>query len=70
MNITTKEMKVILLAVRSAKESISTLACENYPYGKFEDAEFRKMFYELNDMCIAIGEKIDAAEAAEEGATK
>lgn len=64
---TPKEMKTILFAIRNAKAAIEELACENYPDTEFEDEDFREMFYKLNDMCITINEKIDAAE---EGATE
>lgn len=62
---TTKEMKTILFAIRNAKTAIEELACENYPDTEFEDEDFREMFYKLNDMCITINEKIDAAEKGE-----
>ena len=61
---TVKEMKCALEVIRSAKNAIQQLDCENYPYARFEDDDFCCMFYQLNDMCIAIGKKIDAAEAA------
>lgn len=64
---TTKEMKTILFAIRNAKTAIEELACEHYPDTEFQDEDFRKMFYTLNDMCITINEKIDDAE---KGATE
>ena len=60
---TVKEMNCIISAIRNAKEAIAQLACENYPFTGFED-DFGEMHYKLNEMCIAISKKIDAAEAA------
>lgn len=60
---TVKEMNCIISAIRNAKEAIAQLASENYPFTGFED-DFGVMHYQLNEMCIAISKKIDAAEAA------
>ena len=58
---TVKELNCIISAIRNAKETIEQLACENYPYTAFED-NFGAMYYQLNDMCIAIHKKIVEAE--------
>lgn len=55
---TKKELTVILNSVRHAQNNIEVLGFENYPYGMAEDEDIRKMYYELNDMCILLGEKI------------
>lgn len=61
---TVKELNCIYSSVWNAKEIIENLACENYPYTEFEDKQMRKMFYDLNRMCITINRKIKAAEKA------
>jgi len=59
---TIKEMRCVQDAIRHAKDAISELGCENYPYTPIQDEDLRKMFYALNDMCITISEKIHDAE--------
>lgn len=58
---TKKELTVILNSVCHAQNNIEVLGFENYPYGMAEDEDIRKMYYELNDMCILLGEKIEKA---------
>lgn len=58
---TKKELNVILNSVRHAQNNIEVLGFENYPYGMAEDEDIRKMYYELNDMCILLNEKIKGA---------
>lgn len=58
---TKKELTVILNGVRHARNSIDVLGFENYPYGMAEDEDIRKMYYELNDMCILLVKKIKKA---------
>lgn len=53
-----KRLEAIYGAVRHAKETVEVLACENFPYTNFEDDDLRKMFYDLNDMCILLSQKI------------
>ena len=57
---TKKELIVIRRCICSAQEAIEQLACENYPYSKFCDSDFRDMFYSLNSMAISLTSKIDA----------
>ena len=56
---TVKELQVIHEVLWSAKETIRLLTCEAYPYTEFEDKDFEKMFYALNDMCIEVSAKQD-----------
>lgn len=58
---TKKELNVILNSVRHAQNNIEVLGFENYPYGMAEGEDIRKMYYELNDMCILLNEKIKGA---------
>lgn len=58
---TKKELTVILNSVRHTQNNIEVLGFENYPYGMAEDEDIRKMYYDLNDMCILLGEKIKKA---------
>lgn len=58
---TKKELNVILNSVRHAQNNIEVLAFENYPYGMAEDEDIRKMYYELNDMCLLLDKKIKRA---------
>lgn len=61
---TIKELKCLHSAIWHVKELIEELDCEDYPFTEFQDPDLCKMFYELNDMSIAITKKIDEAEAA------
>lgn len=56
-----KELTVILNSIRNAQNNIEVLGFENYPYGMAEDEDIRKMYYELNDMCILLSAKIKGA---------
>ena len=58
---TKKELSVILNSIRNAQNNIEVFGFENYPYGMTEDEDIRKMYYELNDMCILLGKKIKKA---------
>jgi hypothetical protein len=58
---TKKELSVILNSIRNAQNNIEVLGFENYPYGMAEDEDIRKMYYELNDMCILLNKKIKRA---------
>lgn len=58
---TKKELSVILNSIRNAQNNIEALGFENYPYGMAEDEDIRKMYYELNDMCILLTAKINGA---------
>lgn len=58
---TKKELTVILNSVRHAQNNIEVFGFENYPYGMVEDEDIRKMYYELNDMCILLSAKIKRA---------
>lgn len=51
---TKKELSVILNSIRNAQNNIEVLGFE-------EDEDIRKMYYELNDMCILLNEKIKGA---------
>lgn len=62
-----KSLEIIQVVVRHARDTISTLACEHYPVTPFSDDNLGKMFYDLNDMCIAISKKIDALDGKEGG---
>ena len=55
-----KELRVIFNALDNAQTAIEELCAENYPYTEFPDADFRHMFYALNDMCIKVHRKMDA----------
>lgn len=62
---TINEMRCIQEAIRNARVAIDCLAeREDVSYPRFKDEDFRKMFYQLNDMSLAISDKIKAAEAA------
>ena len=58
---TKKELNVILNSVRHAQNNIEVLGFENYPYGMTKDEDIRKMYYELNDMCLLLDKKIKRA---------
>ena len=58
---TKKGLTVILNSVRHTQNNIEVLGFENYPYGMDEDEDIRKMYYELNDMCILLDRKIKGA---------
>lgn len=58
---TKKELTAILNSVRHAQNNIEVFGFENYPYGMVKDEDIRKMYYELNDMCILLGKKIKKA---------
>lgn len=58
---TKKELTVILNSIRNAQNNIEVLGFENYPYGMAEDEDIRKMYYELNAMCILLSAKIEGA---------
>lgn len=62
-----KSLEIIQDAIWHVKNTISTLACEHYPVTPFSDDDLGKMFYDLNDMCIAISKKIDALDGKEGG---
>lgn len=53
-----KRLEAIQGAVRHARDTISVLACENWPATPVEDNDLSKMFYALNDMCILLSQKI------------
>ena len=58
---TEKELQVIWSALTHAQETIEYLACENHPWTAFEDQEMSNLFYQLNDMCITVNKKLEAA---------
>ena len=58
---TKKELNVIWKALNHAQEVIEDLACETYPWTPFEHPELSDMFYRLNDMCITVNKKLEAA---------
>ena len=58
---TKKELTVIWKALIHAQEVIEDRACENHPWTPFEDPELSDMFYRLNDMCITVNKKLEAA---------
>lgn len=58
---TKKELTVILNSVRHAQNNLEVLGFENFPYGMAEDEDIWKMYYDLNDMCILLDEKIKEA---------
>ncbi len=62
-----KSLEIIRDAIWHVKNTISTLACEHYPVTPFSDDDLGKMFYDLNDMYIAISKKIDALDGKEGG---
>ena len=53
-----KELEVILSGIRHAQHNIEILGFENYPYGMAKDEDIRKMYYQLNDMCLLLSGKI------------
>lgn len=55
-----KELRVVLDAIRHAKDAIEEFGTENYPYTGFEDAEINKMYFELNAFCINISNRINS----------
>lgn len=57
-----KSLEVIQNAIWHVKDTISTLACEDYPVTPFVDDDLREMYYGLNDMSIKLTEKIKALE--------
>ena len=58
---TKKELRVIRDAISLAQSAIEALACENYPYSAFDAKYLRDMYYDLNDMCLELSEKITEA---------
>lgn len=54
-----KKLEVIQGIIRTAKDTIITLAWDNYPYGNAQDKDLEKIFYDLNSMCIVLTDKID-----------
>lgn len=54
-----KELTVILNSVRNVQNNIWVLGFD--PYGMAEDEDIRKMYCELNDMCIRLSAKIKGA---------
>lgn len=58
---TKKELSVILNSIRNVQNNIEALGFENYPYGMAKDEDIRKMYYELNGMCILLSAKIKRA---------
>lgn len=57
-----KYFEVIRDSIWHLKNTISALACENYPMTPFLDDEMRDMFYDLNDMYLTITDKIRSLE--------
>lgn len=55
-----KALRTIYNCISNAKDAIEMLACENYPFTEFMDADLGEMFYQLNSMCIAVTRKIEA----------
>ena len=56
---TKKELRLIRGSITNAMNAIELLACDNYPYTGFNDDDFRKMYYQLNGMCLKICEKME-----------
>ena len=54
-----KSLIVILSALLCARDAISYLACENYPYSDFLDADLREMSRDLNRMIVRVNNKMD-----------
>ena len=57
-----KSLTVIRTAIRSARDIIEELACEDYPYTPFEDKDLRDIFYQLNSVEMALTEKMESME--------
>lgn len=62
MEMTKKNLNAILSSVRGTMGVIECLAYENYPYEITEDQDIQKMYYCLNDICVMLFRKFDAAE--------
>lgn len=56
---TQKDISVIQNAINHAADTISLLACEDYPHTPFEDRDFEEAYYTLIRTSIAIQEKAD-----------
>lgn len=59
---TKKELKAVYIAISHARQTIEELCAENYPHTAFADDDFKNWFYDLNDMCLAMRDKIEAAQ--------
>ena len=57
-----KSLTVIRTVIWNARDIIEELACEDYPNTPFEDKDLCDMFYQLNDMAIALTEKMKSME--------
>lgn len=57
-----KSLEVVLDAIRHAQNTVETLLTENFPYTDFEDSDIRDLFYKLNDMGLALVQKIEKIE--------
>lgn len=57
-----KSLTVIRTAIRSARDIIEEIACEDYLHTPFEDKDLSDIFYQLNSMAMALTEKIKSME--------
>lgn len=56
---TKKELSIILDILRMTKSTIINLDWDAYPEGDPQDKDLKKIFYDLNSMCIVLTDKID-----------
>lgn len=66
MEVTKKDLRVVWGAVTNARNTLCVLAWDDYPNGQFcGDNELERIFYELNDICIKLTDKIDRMDEKE-----
>lgn len=54
-----KDLLVIQNGIRTARDSMEILLGEGGHHWNIQDAELRKMYYDLNDMCILLSKKME-----------
>lgn len=59
---TVRELEAIQESIRHAKDIIYQLACTGGGYWNIEDEELRRLYLDLNEMCLAMQAKIREAE--------
>ncbi len=54
-----KELEVIQNSIRTVRDNMGILLAEDGHYRNIQDAELRKLYYDLNDMCLLLGQKME-----------
>lgn len=62
MKMTVRELEAIQESIRHAKDIIYQLACTGGGYWNIEDEGLRRLYLDLNEMCLAMQAKIREAE--------